>query len=324
MTPGARNALAEANRLLPPGYEGRVLEPSPPAVHDGEWFADDPTDVSGATARVVSPGGCGDVSWSQLAAEDPRIAEYAADHWLGGYHRLGPLPPDFGSQRADLHRVAFHVLSTAREEVTGKIALRFTYQGFGTPFFGEDRQVRVQGMDLVVQEGDDVRVQRLTTLNEAADFVGVTYDPTKAERFDSPRAIDGNQPLNIGAAAAFALADWFGFGYSVLEDLRFLGRTDHDVSRVQLWAEHFDPAVEIGSATDGQRASYGASPGDNAHSEPYLYVGAWGEIDRSNPFWNDDTFNGASLGYRELLASNDQRQTALDFYRQGLEILTRD
>ncbi|HEX6300331.1 MAG TPA: hypothetical protein VF148_07705 [Acidimicrobiia bacterium] len=94
-----------------------------------------------------------------------------------------------------------------------------------------------------------------------------------------------------------------------------------DVSRVQLWPEHFDPAVEIGSQDEGRRASYGASPGDDAHPEPYLYVAAWSEIDRADPFWNDTTFNGASLSYSYILDSDDQLQTALFFFGRAHERL---
>lgn len=77
----------------------------------------------------------------------------------------------------------------------------------------------------------------------------------------------------------------------------------------------------MGSHEKGQRASYGASPGDDAHPEPYLYVASWGEVDRNDPFWNDPTFNGASLTYSEILDSEDQLQTAQFFFRRGYERL---
>jgi hypothetical protein len=78
----------------------------------------------------------------------------------------------------------------------------------------------------------------------------------------------------------------------------------------------------MGSYDAGQRASYGASPGDDGHPEPYLYVAAWGEIDRSDSFWNDEAFNGASLPYRDLLAAEDQRRAGLTFLRDGFTLLT--
>jgi hypothetical protein len=69
----------------------------------------------------------------------------------------------------------------------------------------------------------------------------------------------------VDPGAAAAIADWFGFATHVLERFRTSGA--EEMSRVQLWPEHFDPAVEAGSADRGQRASYGASPGDDAHPE---------------------------------------------------------
>jgi hypothetical protein len=318
-----RNPRAEASALLGDGYEARVLEPSPPAVDDGDWYADDPTDPAGAAGTVVSPVGTGAGSWSELAERDPAIAEFAADNWLGAYRRLDELPEGFAAQREDFHRVAFHVLSVAREEATGKIGLRYTKGGFGTPFFGADRQVRIEGTRLVVQQGDAVESRPLSTLNDAAGAVGVTYDPARAERFDAPRVIDGDQPLRVGEETATALADWFGFGFSVLEELRRHGRPEDAPGRVQLWPEHFDAALELGDSQAGRRAGYGASPGDAAHPEPYLYVAAWGPVDRAEPFWNDDSFNGASLSYRELLSAPDQRRAALEFALTGLRILTR-
>ncbi len=85
-----------------------------------------------------------------------------------------------------------------------------------------------------------------------------------------------------------------------------------------MWAEHFDPPVEIGDAEARTRASNGASPGDTAHDEPYLYVTAWGEIERSDPYWNDEAFNGTSISHAALAANDDPRRTALTFLREGL------
>jgi hypothetical protein len=88
-----------------------------------------------------------------------------------------------------------------------------------------------------------------------------------------------------------------------------------------LWPEHFDPAIEMGSEDQGRRASYGASPGDQGHLEPYLYVSAWTEIDRDDPFWNDRNFNGASLPFTTLLEAEDQIRVAMEFFLEGYRIL---
>ncbi|MFZ0014315.1 MAG: hypothetical protein WAL25_09395, partial [Acidimicrobiia bacterium] len=86
---------------------------------------------------------------------------------------------------------------------------------------------------------------------------------------------------------------------------------------VQLWPEHFDPATELGDSEKGQRASFGASPGDDAHPMPYVYVSPWGEVDRSERYWNDDAFGGSSLGYGELASSDDPVGMAVDFLLEG-------
>ncbi|MBW3667500.1 MAG: hypothetical protein KY394_07900, partial [Actinobacteria bacterium] len=91
---------------------------------------------------------------------------------------------------------------------------------------------------------------------------------------------------------------------------------------VQLWPEHFDAATEMGDQEAGERASYGASPGDEDHPEPYIYVSAWGEIDRSDPYWNDEAFNGASLSYGELAEADDPVEKGLEFLLAGYRILT--
>jgi hypothetical protein len=97
----------------------------------------------------------------------------------------------------------------------------------------------------------------------------------------------------------------------VLEQLR-ADQSDADPSIVQLWPEHFDIAFELGSESAGQRANFGASPGDEDHDEPYLYVGPW-TAEVSGELWNAKGFNGAELPYSELIAAADQRRAAIDF-----------
>lgn len=318
----ARNARAEAQALLGAGQLARVLEPSPPAVTD-DWFADDPSArgevADGAT--VVSPTSDGDVTWQEIAAVSDGLADWARRRWLGPWPRLEALPDGFADVRIDMNRLAFYVLSSARERANGKIALRWTLDGWGTPFYGDDAQLRVEGTDLVRQEGASVTRKPIGSLAAAAELAGVDLDPDKGREFDVPDMGDPDRPLAAGPAAMTALAAWFGFGWSVLEEIRQSAGDDENPGRVQLWAEHFDPATEIGNEQAGRRASFGASPGDAGHAEPYLYIGAWGEIDRSESFWNDTHFNGGSLSYSELLAADDQRQTALDFFQDGLALL---
>lgn len=321
-----RDARAEATALLPEGHEARVLEPSPPANFDPDWFADDPTDPSGASGVVVTPIPGEGTTWAEMAEGDGQIVAHAADHWLDGRRRLVELPDGYDATRRALHQVAFFAVAPKRYSANGKLGLRYTHRGFGTPLFGgpdgSDEQVRVEGDLLVHQTADGVRTEAITTAGAAAHFLGLEYREVWFENFHDPlEPVGPDTALTVEPQAADAVGQWFGFATYVLERARRTpGATE--VSRVQLWPEHFDPAFEMGSSDDGARASYGASAGDSAHPEPYLYVAAWGSIDRSDPFWNDTAFNGASLGYRTLLEADDPYATALDFVHEGYRKLT--
>ena len=204
---------------------------------------------------------------------------------------------------------------------SGKFGLRFTQNGFGTPFFGDDQQVRVEGTELVVQTGDKVKSEPISTLAAASAMVGVTPGSEAAEH-DSPELGDLDEDLIVDEASGEFIADWFGFATSVLEELR-LTPGAKDAGRVQLWPGHFDVAIEVGEADANQRATYGASLGDDDHDEPYLYIGPWAEVDLSNSFWNEHAFNGASLNYTDLLEEPDPRQAAIEFFQTGHQVLTR-
>lgn len=316
-----RNPRDEAAAFVPEGYEARVLEPSPPANEDPDWFADDPTDPGEPGGMLVTPIPGEGTTWEELVSAHPDLAGFVEEHWLDGRRRLTPLPDGYDRTRRSLHQIAFFAVAPARYAVTGKLGLRFTARGFGTPFFGNDEQIRAEGGRLVYQEGDQVRTVDVANLDEACAFCGVPYREVWFEDFhDQLAPIGPAAPLEIATDAARTVGDWFGFATLVLERARRLAGAE-DVSRVQLWPEHFDSAVEMGSNERGERASYGASPGDDTHPEPYLYVAAWGEIDRDDPYWNDTTFNGASFSYKAILESDDQVETAIEFFRGGLERL---
>jgi hypothetical protein len=307
------NARAEALARVGARYDTRVLEPSPPTVREPPWFADDPVgreDPPGPIPRV-SPVPGADLLWEQLIAEDPGLAGWCSERWLGAYRRLDRAPSALADTRAALHRLAEHVISPARARANGKIGLRFTRGGFGTPFFADDVQLRVAGGELVVQTGELERTAPITTLADMAAHVGSTL---------LPQAPADAETLDIDAAASAFIGDWFGFGASVLEQLRATAADELEPSRVQLWPEHFDLAVEIGGEDDGRRAGYGASPGDELHREPYLYVVPWGEISPGD-LWNATAFRGAELPYASLLRAEDQRERALRFLYERLTAL---
>jgi hypothetical protein len=279
------NPRAEAEDKLGGDYEARVLEPSPPSVSEPP-FADDPVNPGEVPEGrdLVSPvHNRGDLTWDDIAREDPDLAPWCADRWLGAWKQLQPLPASFAETRVALHKVAEAVVAPARMPAT-EIALRYTRGGFGTPFFerdGADCQVRVEHGELVRQRGDE----------------------------------ETREPLpGVDIAAATALGEFYGLACSVLEQLR-ADETDGDPSLVQLWPEHFDLAIELGDEKAGKRANFGASPGDDDHDDPYLYVGPW-TAEVSGELWNAAGFNGAELTYSELIAADDHRGAALDFMRK--------
>jgi hypothetical protein len=292
----------------------RVLEPSPPAVAEEPWFADDPPDRAEVPAgrTLVSPVSTGDVTWHELAAGDEQLAAWCAERWLGAYARLEPAPTTLTATREALHRVAERVVSPARQRANGKIGLRWTRGGFGTPFFGADAQIRVDGAQLVIDAGGEERRHQLATITEAAAAIGFNLSGVEEERLDAP--------LEIDPAAARFVGELFGFATSVLEQLRAEARPEDEPSRVQLWPEHFDIAVEIGSEGADQRANCGVSPGDEHHPEPYLYVGPW-TARPTGELWGATGFTGAELPFAELQREADQRGAAVDFYRTRLEAL---
>ncbi len=321
----------EAQRLVGPGRFARVLEPSPPAVDDGDFFADDPVRAAAPSGTpVVSPVPGADVTctWNEWLAEPGHEAhaEWAAERWLGAYRRLPPAPATLAETRLALHRLAVYVISPARRRTNTKIGLRFTRGGFGTPFFGAGEQVRVAGTTLVHQLAGGARravtagAGAISTLSQAAAMVlGGAPDVDWAEGFDVPPLGDPEEKLPVDPAAAAFLGDWYGLAWSVFEELRSDPQST-EAGRVQLWPEHFDAAFDC--LPEPHRVTFGASPGDAAVPEPYLYALPW-NLEHDDPgLWNATSFRGAILPFSELVDAPDQRAAALAFYRGRRSALT--
>jgi hypothetical protein len=320
------NPRREASERVDGAYEVRVLEPAPPPVTDGPWFADDPVTrgESPAGTPIVSPVTTGDVTWDELSRDDHELAGWCGERWLGAWRPLPPLPARtaFVSTRAALHMLAEHVLGRARYNANGKIGLRYTRRGVGTPWFrhrDRDAQVRIEGTNVVVHEDGETQSAPVTTVSAAAELAGVqpgapeeVYAPTTSFTPDAPLVLDARSVEFLGA--------WFGFATSVLEQLRAEADPVDEPSRVQLWPEHFDLSVDLGDEHAGRRGTFGASPGDDVDRDPYLYVTHWADV-AEDEFWNEAHFPGASLTVVTLANASDQRATALRFLRRGRDLL---
>jgi hypothetical protein len=321
----AHDPRAEAQAVAGPPHDPRVLEPAPPAVAAPPWWADDPVDPANGRlgGPVLSPvRGRGDLTWSQWARAAPDRRDWLRDRWLGAYRRLSSPPPGYTRTRLALHRLAVYVLSPARQRASaGKMALRYTRGGFGTPFFGADEQARVAGTRLIRQRGAHAWQVPLTTLADAAAFVlDGPPDTAWAAGFDVPEPGAPAAPLDVDPAAAAWFGDWYGFAWSVLEELR-ADAGSAAASRVQLWPEHFDAAFEC--LSDSRRAGYGLSPGDATHMEPYAYVSLWApQAVPASPLFDADTFAGAVLPLSAIVAAGDQRAAVLAFFRRRREYLS--
>lgn len=219
---------------------------------------------------------------------------------------LAPIPAAYARTLADLHRLAVYAVSPAQRLVNGEIILESSHGGFST--FEYDGHVARVVDDRLVLDG---AAHPITTLRAAAEALGIEPDVGQQEQFDVPPHGDLDEPLQIDLTAAAVLAGWFEFATHALEHLRAHAEPGDDATIVRIWPEHFDAAIDMGDADAGRRATYGGSPGDRHHAEPYLYASPWaGRID---PFFDDPTFKGASLTYAELLAAADPQHAASEF-----------
>jgi hypothetical protein len=214
-------------------------------------------------------------------------------------------PAHLAATRAGWHRVAEHVLAAALYAATGEITLVPSPGGFRTPPWGADgRFLAVDGAQLVVGGAGGTRRAALTTIRAAADFAGVTPGaPTSVYAPVTPLSLD--EPLVIERDAARLLADWYYIGGLAMS--RFTAEIAADEpSPAWLWPEHFDLGITAGAI------NYGASPGDDRFTDPYMYVGPHDGPPPGEPaFWNAPF--GAVRTFRQIGTAEE----AATFFRDG-------
>jgi len=207
--------------------------------------------------------------------------------------------------RAALHRVAEHVLAAALHAATGQIGLVPAPGGFRTQAFGADgRFLAVDGAELVVGDHAGSRRTALTTVRAAADFADTTPGfPAHVYEPATPLALD--DPLTIDPGSARMLADWYGLGADAMS--LFAAEIPGDQpSDAWLWPEHFDLGITAGAI------NYGASPGDDHITIPYVYVGP-----HNGPPPGDSAFWNAPFGAARTIHQIGTAEEAAAFFRDG-------
>ncbi len=209
--------------------------------------------------------------------------------------------------RLSLHALAERVISPLRVQMTGnEIALRVRPGGFGTPDLPDSSWVGVSGTEVVrLGAGGDEQRTGITSLRAAALFVGLVGGTSLPD-----------DPVEVRAGAATVLADAWAIGEEALA--AFAADGAEDPSAAILWPEHFDIAIEAGSEAAGSRATYGVSPGDAEHDEPYAYVAPWTPPAAAGPstFWNATGFTGAE----RPVGADDVGELAA-FFREAARLL---
>ena len=224
----------------------------------------------------------------------------------------------FVSTRHGLHRVAEHVVAKVRYVDDGEIRLTATSSGFATPFLADKSRVWVDADELVVDSPGGSRWHHLSTIGDAAAFVGV--EPGfPSELYPPATQFHIDEPLRLDRHAAAALTAWNAFAAEVLDAFATEVMAANPTPLI-LWPEHFDQAFYTEDADESRRANYGASPGDDGHPEPYLYVGPW-VTPATDKYWNASHFNGAVLPLSRLIAAFSPTEMALQFFRTGRALL---
>ena len=219
---------------------------------------------------------------------------------------------DLEVTRESLRAVACYVVGPARKARTGRIGLRPTGDGFGTPPFDDGSRILVRGDRLVVEPGGEIV---LTTLRDAAEFVGVALSADPGVGPDVP-PFEPDAPLLVDAEASLAIGRWYAFGAQALDHVRAEIEGRATVTEAQLWPEHFDLAVTATLAR-GPAVNIGFSPGDGFVPEPYAYVGPHALERLTGEYWNASF--GAVMHQSEL--GDDAASAVNDFILRGVDQL---
>jgi len=205
-----------------------------------------------------------------------------------------PDPAALAATRRRLHGIGECLLAGPQRRAGGRFTLRVTPGGFATT--GEPA-LRLDGTDIVVDENR--RVPIAGTFSGLADALGVDFGPPPDTYPDGSEASPGDD-TTLDVASARLIQDWY---LKTDAALRVVAPRQTPI----LWPEHFDVAILLDDT------SYGASPGDGFHAEPYAYVSN-SDHDGSD-FWNAPF--GAVRGHDQMRSVDD----LVTFWRQAQSLL---
>ena len=218
-----------------------------------------------------------------------------------------PAPQDvLITTRRSLHALAEHVLAGARHAATGRIGLEVVAAGIATPPFpGPDGStvVSIEGTNIVVRDDNGERRQPVTTIGDAAAFVGIEPG-APASVYPPTTAVEDDEPLGLDAPTAASLMAWLTTVTEALE--RFVAELEGEgveAAPITLWPEHFDVA------TVAEEVNYGGSPGDDDLPRAYAYVGP--HRPRRGAFWNE------RWGAARPAGETPTTDAVLTFFRDG-------
>jgi hypothetical protein len=241
-----------------------------------------------------------------------------------------PLPAEWEAQRRSAQRLATHVLGQARFRHDGLFDLVPLPGGFGTPPVGPERErVRLVGGSMFIERviGSDVRELTATTdvvtiagssIRSLCAAIGFEPDPDFWVGGDTPALGDADEPIALDSVTPTVLGEWYLLGQRAIEEA-VASLADAEASVGRLWPEHFDFGIDAAATTD-VRCNLGAAAGDASSTEPYLYLGPWGD-DRPGPpeYWTASF--GATLTFAELNIAEEPLGRAVEFFLQGLSYL---
>ncbi len=223
------------------------------------------------------------------------------------------LPSAFRPTRDSLHALACYSIAPARKARTGRIGLRPTGDGIGTPPFDDGTQIVVRGDRLEVTPGEGIDI---TTVRAAAEFLGIPLQADPGVGSDLP-PFEPDAALDVDAASSLALGSWYWTGQQTLDALGVRIGNEATISEAQLWPEHFDLAVTV-DLPDGRKVNLGFSAGDGFETDPYVYVGPHDMTGVEGAYWNAPF--GAYQPY-EALDGQDPVASALAFIETGIAAL---